>query len=63
MNYCVVKLMCTMCNYTVRLIAATGKKSVDEMTAAGTLMEICAADKIKPGYTPVHHKEGNVEGP
>ena len=34
---CVVKLMCTLGKHTARLIAATGKKSIDEMTAAGDM--------------------------
>jgi hypothetical protein len=69
MDYCDGKLMCTLGNYIVRLIAATGKKSIDETTAAvdldGTyvLREAHEVDKSKPGYTPVHHKEGNVEDP
>lgn len=63
------KLMCTLGNCTVRLIAATGKKSIDERTVAGDLdgtyvqREAHVADKSKPGYTLVHHKEGNVEDP
>ena len=69
MDYCGGKLICTLGNYTVQLIAATGKKTIDETTAAGDLdgifvqREAQEADKSKPGYTPVHHMEGNVEVP
>ena len=61
--------MCTLGNYTVRLIGATGKKSIGVTTAPGDLdgtyvrREAHAVDKTKPGYTPVHHKEGNAEDP
>ena len=47
----------------------TGKKSIDETTAAGDLdgtyvrQEAHAADWLKLGYMPVHHKEGDVEIP
>ena len=69
MDYCDGKLMYTLRNCTVRLFAAAGKKSIDETTAAGELdgtyvrRVAHAADKSKPGYTPVHHKEGHVEVP
>jgi hypothetical protein len=69
MDYCDGKLMCTLGNYTARLIAAIRKTSIDETTAAGDLdgtyvqREAHAADKLKSGYTPIHHKEGNVEDP
>lgn len=69
MDYCVGELLCTLGNYTVRLIAATGKKSIDETTAAGDLDGTCVlrearvGDNWKPGCTRVHHKEGNVEDP
>ena len=64
------KLMCTLGNHTVRVtsdcwqFAATGKKSIDETTAAGYLegtyvrREAHAADKSKLGYMPVHLEGG-----
>ena len=44
-------------------------KSIDETAAAGDLDGIYmrqaehTADRLKLGYTPVHHKEGDVEIP
>jgi hypothetical protein len=70
MDHCVVKLLlCTLGNHTAQLIAATGKKSIDETTAAGdldgtnVLRVALVEDNWKPGCTRVHHKEGNFEDP
>ena len=69
MDYCDQKLLCTLGSHTVRLIAATGKKSTDETTAAGdldgtnVLAVALVGDNWKPGCTWVHHKEGNFEDP
>jgi hypothetical protein len=70
MDYCVARLMlCTLGNRTVRLIAATERKSTDETTAAGdldgtyVLREARVGDNWKPGCTRAHHKAGNVEDP
>jgi hypothetical protein len=68
MDHCDGKFVCTLGNYTVRLIAATGMKSIDETPRAGDLdgtyvrREAHEVDKSKLGYTPVHHKE-DVEVP
>ena len=37
MDYCQGKLMCPLGNYTARVIALIGKKSIDEMGAARDL--------------------------
>ena len=47
----------------------TGKESIDETTVAADLdgtyvrQEAYVADRLKLGYMPVHHKEGDVEIP
>ena len=56
--------------HTLRLIAATGRKSsIDETTVVGDLdntyvrQEAHAVDRLELGYMQVHQKEGNIEVP